>query len=794
MAVDGLYNIELDGVGYMILSDSYICDWDTPYMAVENVGAIPGEESRSKFIWEKRYSDFSGGGGQKYSETETAVPNRYIDSQDIDVSTPGEFTLMKDMEGSYTATATNGLLHTGLDYLWIIDGANISYFNGSVWSAPMATGAPSTPYSITDDGSQVYVAAGNAATYAGSTSPASWALYSSGSGSDANSMAYINGQLYGTIGQWLWKIMPGTDNNSSIFDAGNGWNLISVTEYDNQIAFGGYKGGYAAKSYVWASDGTTAGTTMLIDDLPLGFRLRGMLSYGDILWIYGGYEVSNGVRGVLFAYTNGSLLYQGDFFEAANAGEANPQSFSIDTAPRCAFAQGQFVYFGMNERSGLWRYDLKSGGLSRSFSAATSNNTVTGAAYYKGKTYLAYPATSAVGCFVQSSNYKQEGRIVLSGTSFGLANDKIAHSIKLNQNRVGGGFPQRYLGDALPADSNPPWTKVFADGPNESINSSVLKAEGKIYYYRNDTTLDNSVGTSLYARVKMGELGTGAGGAEIKICDGDKTIYLHFGWDYKDGDPSQFQSQVFLTDGVQGVEDWDIQWIDTTVYHSYKITLKGNTAQLYIDNILVRDNVSPGDGGTKEVRFGNETPVGFFMQTSYWDNVLYTTEGTDISLDFAEIDISTDGKVFSRVEPLSLTNGLEYDLYNTLLQSKANVLFPGIRLYHNFQADDPISIKDVTARALPVVPAKRSWEVDVDISNTMSLINGESKEVVAQELYETLLSIREHNTVVGFKDVDYDISSTPTTTKVVVDRINRKNVIINDGKLSNIVHLRLVEF
>ena len=791
MAVDGIYDIELNGRGLRLSpgNNQYRKTAEQTYLPPRELVSTAGEQPLSAFWWEKNTTDFSGGADQKYAESKGAEVNRFLDSSNMDVSNPGEIRPMKAMTSSLSKTGTNGLLLPALGNLWLADGTDAYYYNGSAWSGALATGVTTAVGAWADDGKYIYVSGdGGTSVRRGTTGGFSaWSTTVK-----AHSLAFINKVLYGTTdSNHLTKFSTaGVAEHIFFADLNASWTLNCIAEHNNQIIFGGYRGSTGSeRSYVWESDGTTSGTNVLIDDLPLGFKIYGLLSYADVLWIYGGWvnTVDSKATGGLYAFSNNTLSFVTRLQETGNMGEPNPAGApTIDTIPRVAFAFGQHLYFGMNEGSGLWRYDLKHGGASRSWSADSGTNLVTGAATYQHKTYVAY---SGAGAFVEDTSYQSSGSITTSATTLGAVNKKLGRKIKLAITAANTPTGE-YNANALPDASTPVWTKSGVGG-SESVSNGILTTDGTLTsdlkYIITDGALSNSIGSTIEGRIKIV---TGynsstpvAEQVALEVFDGTKGAILVVGDGgiYTVNSISQIGESYGFIPVVSTTDD----------YHTYRMTLKGTVVKVYMDGVLRITDTAHDLKDTGDIVFGDIGTANPGDHEEKWDYVKYWRTGAFAPGDVAlgsnpfTVEVSTDVNT-SYTEIAGDSTFLEYTLSDIPLWGS---LFTKVTL-----TDSTVVLNSITVEAVPTLPSQHTWEFEADLSNPMDTIPGEDENIDSQEVYEGFETARATKKPVTYKDMDYDLATVTTEYNVIIEELERFGVETEDNEIFNKVRLKIREY
>lgn len=795
MSVNRKYEVEINSQGFALKypAENYKMTYEQAFVPQTALPTTEGEEPASNFWWIKRHSDFAGGYDQLYAEAKNAQTNRFLDSENIDNSTPGRIKLQLGMTTSLSKAGTNGILYAALGKLWLADGTNVYYYDGSSWSAAVATGVTGNIAAITDDGANLIVFGTSGVIRKGSTG--AYSDYNTNTGFGSRSLGFINGDLYSAgVGATarLSKVDSGGSGFTVMIDVGTSWVLNSLTEHNQKIVAGGYRGlGGDEKSYVWESDGTASGTSILIDDLPKGFKIFGLLSYSDILWIYGGWELVGGstAEAGLYSFSNNVLRLVGKFKETAHRGLPYASAVpTIDMIPRAAFATGQFMYFGMNEKTGLWRYDLKEGGLSPSWSAASGDNQVTGTALYKGKIYVAY---SGAGAFVQDTSYQSSGWIKTSVTTLDHSNKKIGRKII-----VSGDFSTtpdvNYDGSALPTAASPVWTKLSAGSPTESSSGGILTTAGTTTsvqrYTIADAAVSDTTGATVEAKIKIitaeTDYTTASPSAGLAIDGGAETFYLAIfdGWIRAHGElgGSSTVGQYFMdtTDG----------------YHVYRFTAIDGNLKVYVDGTL-RISVSAATASSiaQGIFFGDFNGVSTINHEEKWDFVRYWTNGAFVPGDERPstnpfiVEVSKDeGTTFTPLTEVGDSGYKDYDLKDYGLWDSLIVKLT--------ITNSNVIVNDISIEGVPVIPDSRVWSLIVDIWGEIDTLTGDSQVVNAQEIWEALEAAKTTKAPVSYRDVDYDKQTTKKTYSVLIEALSREKVYIDEDTHEQLVKIKLRQF
>ena len=762
MSVDNQYDIELNFQGLALHTGSEVRrSFETLYETPRELATTEGEGTRHPFWWRKRYSDMAGGYDQRYAESRESEVNRFFDSSGIDVSTPGEVRLMNSMTASLAKSGTNGYLLARKGKLILTDGVNVNHYTtAGGWVEDVDTGVTGSIQAQTSDGNLYYVT-GSSGNMRRTADWTTWLDHStSGDGDNSTDLAINNNQLYGVEGQKFYKINSGATANTELFDIGNdAWTLNSIVEHNKNLAFSAWRGTAGGeKSYVYESDGTAAGTKLLVDDLPLGFKVYKIHSYSDILFIIGGSEITASAKGVgmVYAYTNSILTFLGRLNETAQVGFNNPSvAATLDTIPRVVFGHGQYVYFGMNEGSGLWRYDIKYGGISRSWSAAAGTNVVTGAATFAGNLYVAY---SGAGAFVETTSFVSSGWITMSATTMDSGNPKVGRKVL-----VGG---KTDVTVASHAETDDTGYDLYNDGTND--------------YQRAQTFLTTSAGKLKEVIVEISSAATVRDEwlkCELRNVSASlpgETIY---------DTATLYAPDVSSANEVVFEFGSDYQLADATNYALVFSSNAPTAARAY----NVRAVASGGYGsGQACVSTG---------LTESWSAVA----GADIPF----VVIASKTNASSEIAPFAVE--VSKDVGSTWLTLKKNDTYGKEFLLRNNKkwdtvmtkitiSDSDVVLQDVTIEAVPVLSNDKRWSLMCDLNDPIRLVDGTNKTINPQVVWENLEAARTGQVPVPYRDQDYDKATTKKIYMVLVEHLSSGPMVIDGKTIQGLAEVRLREF
>lgn len=188
-------------------------------------------------------------------------------------------------------------------------------------------------------------------------------------------------------------------------------------------------------------------------------------------------------------------------------------------------------------------------------------------------------------------------------------------------------------------DPGTPWSSfsVVYGAPTQSIspagihNSSTLGTDGSgAYQYPINsgslsylTAYDSGpqAGYTIEWKMKINSIDQGAAGTgslNLVIEDGDSAInaFWVLGFDVMNGNYTAFLFGGNFNDAVTAV-------VDNTAFHTYRLTVLGSTATLYLDGSLVGSNTNPRtDINSNELYWGDSTGIN---DSSFSTDYLYVT-------------------------------------------------------------------------------------------------------------------------------------------------------------------------
>ena len=327
----------------------------------------PGEQSLTGW-WLRSQSSFHNGTGIKFYDPSAGetVAHRFTDSDNVDVWTKGEVTLLK--ETANLSGVTSGIYKSlsivdgSTDKLlgWIPASTTINNYTsaGTAVAYTDVTSISPSPLDtsikdIATDGIHLFIA-DNDHIYTGpiATPTAGYTKYYDFQGDKTNvTLSWVKQRLVAGVDASIYELTnaKGTTHNlpSAIYTHPNSsWVWTSISEGGSAIYAAGYAGGNGA---IYKFTLSTAGVMptltsgIVAAQLPSGEYPHKIESYLGYLLI----GTNKGVRVATISDTNGDLSYGPLIIEAANTG--------LDFAFRDRFV---WVTGSINGYAGLYRIDL----------------------------------------------------------------------------------------------------------------------------------------------------------------------------------------------------------------------------------------------------------------------------------------------------------------------------------------------------------------------------------------------------------------------------------------------------
>jgi hypothetical protein len=322
----------------------------------------PGEQSLTGW-WLRSQSSFHNGTGIKFYDPSAGeiVAHRFTDSNNVDVWTKGEVTLLKETANLSGVTSgvykSLSIVDGSTDKLlgWIPASTTIKNYTSAgtavEYTNAVTAGLDTAILDIATDGSYLFIA-DNDHIYTGLiTTPTTGYTAYYNTGSEKVVLNWVKQRLVGGIGASIYELTASKSSSHTLPTAAYthpnaNWTWTSISEGGSAIYAAGYSGTSGA---IYKFTLSTAGVMptltsgIVAAQLPSGEYPHKIESYLGYLLI----GTNKGVRVATISDTNGDLSYGPLIIEAANTG--------LDFAFRDRFA---WVTGSVNGYAGLYRIDL----------------------------------------------------------------------------------------------------------------------------------------------------------------------------------------------------------------------------------------------------------------------------------------------------------------------------------------------------------------------------------------------------------------------------------------------------
>ncbi len=322
----------------------------------------PGEQSLTGW-WLRSQSSFHNGTGIKFYDPSAGetVAHRFTDSDNVDVWTKGEVTLLKETANLSGVTSgvykSLSIVDGSTDKLlgWVPASTTIKNYTSAgtavEYTNAVTAGLDTAILDIATDGSHLFIA-DNDHIYTGLiTTPTTGYTAYYNTGSEKVVLNWVKQRLVGAIGASIYELTASKSSSHTLPTAAYthpnaNWTWTSISEGGSAIYAAGYSGTSGAiykftLSTVGVMPTLTSG--IIAAQLPSGEYPHKIESYLGYLLI----GTNKGVRVATISDTNGDLSYGPLIIEAANTG--------LDFAFRDRFV---WVTGSINGYAGLYRIDL----------------------------------------------------------------------------------------------------------------------------------------------------------------------------------------------------------------------------------------------------------------------------------------------------------------------------------------------------------------------------------------------------------------------------------------------------
>ncbi len=410
-------------------------------------GQFVGEQSFTGW-WLRSGMSFHGGAGILYSDTgqDTSLAIRYYDSYGINPWTVNQMKLLNTTNQALASANTNlfirGINVGGTDYLLCADGTNLKRLTGTATSLTYTvTGMTGTISSITDDGTNYYVAT-TSGVYSGPlTNGVAGTLYYTTNGSANITLAYVKGRLVATQDNYVFIGLPisstlapsGGGANSNFHHLNASWVWNSIDDGPTAIYYAGSAG---ALSQIWYTSVDNTGAVPAITagviaaEMPRGEIINQIYGY---LQTFVGIATNKGFR--VGTYTTNGLIY-GQLLWSSDP--------NLPGSSTGITAFDRFMFTGtnanINGQSGLVRIDLgttttgsapnSSYAYAKDISAHVSGNVTSAATL--GNSQLVAVSILGQGVYVQSPTLLEtSGAFVTSRIRYNTTEPKLFKFLSL---------------------------------------------------------------------------------------------------------------------------------------------------------------------------------------------------------------------------------------------------------------------------------------------------------------------------------------------------------------------------
>ena len=298
-----------------------------------DIGTEPGEQSLTGW-WLRSQSSFHNGTGIKFYDPSAgeSVSHRFTDSNNVDVWTKGQVTLLKETANMTGVTTGIYKLISVVDgstnklVAWTPANTTINNYTASgtavTYSSVVTAGLDTATLAIATDGAHLFVA-DNDHIYAGEiTLPASGYTQYYNTGSERVVMSWVKQRLVAGIGASIYELTAAKGSSHTLPTAAYthpnaDWIWTSISEGGSAIYASGYLGGNSAiYKFILSSGGSMPSLTsgIVAAQLPVGEIVYKIESYLGYLMI----GTNKGMRVATISDTTGDLSYGPLIFEDTN--------------------------------------------------------------------------------------------------------------------------------------------------------------------------------------------------------------------------------------------------------------------------------------------------------------------------------------------------------------------------------------------------------------------------------------------------------------------------------------------
>jgi len=390
-----------------------------------DIGAEPGEQSLTGW-WLRSQSSFHNGTGIKFYDPSAGetVLHRFTDSDNVDVWTKGQVTLLKETANMSGVTTGVYKLISVVDgstdkiVAWTPANTTIKNYTPSgtavTYSHVVTAGLDTATLAIATDGAHLFVA-DNDHIYTGEIdTPASGYTEYYNTGSERVVMSWVKQRLVAGIGASIYELTNAKGSSHALPTAtythpNTDWTWSSISEGGSAIYAAGYLGGNSAiYKFVLSTAGVmpTLTSGIVAAQLPIGEIVYKIESYLGYLMI----GTNKGMRVASISDTTGDLSYGPLIFEDTNG----IRDFAF---------RDKFVWAAgtVNSCAGLYRIDLGAEIENLRFAYAKDAYLSTAAGYatsvdFVGNTdQIAFTTSGSNGIAIQSTTVLSSSGSITTG-------------------------------------------------------------------------------------------------------------------------------------------------------------------------------------------------------------------------------------------------------------------------------------------------------------------------------------------------------------------------------------------
>lgn len=398
----------------------------------------PGEQTLVAW-WLRSQSSFHMGTGIVFEEplsdsvADETIQYRYADSAGVDVWTAGQVTLLNTapLDNPAAAPIVMGAIDTtGSDCYFLADGNTVVRGFGNGSNSPVPWGGGDTVVSMTNDGSNYYIADDVSVWSGDLDGGAGTALWNTGV--SAVILQWSKGRLMAGIGPSIYELAGGSPPTlpTPLYTHPNAeWAWTSITDSPQAIYAAGYAGGDSS-IFMFTLDTSGELPTLtggiVVAQLPEGEVIQSIYGY---LGSYVAIGTNKGVR-IADVESDGTLQY-------------GPLTVSIPEGSDPVtgiVGQDRYLYGsymnGVNGQSGLWRIDLGTAlGFKQFAWAADLSSHFTGtvnSVCLMGASGRLVFTVDGQGAFVQSVNaLEANGYLTTGNIRFHILDPKLFKKVRI---------------------------------------------------------------------------------------------------------------------------------------------------------------------------------------------------------------------------------------------------------------------------------------------------------------------------------------------------------------------------